>query len=63
MPAWRVVMTDFTEPGHEIETEVFAASGLDIDLIGAEESGPRAWPRPLLARTPCWCSSRASTAT
>ena len=31
MPAWRVVMTDFTEPGHPIESEVFAASGLDIE--------------------------------
>jgi D-3-phosphoglycerate dehydrogenase len=41
MPAWRVVMTDFTEPGHAIESEVFAASGLDIELIGAEESRER----------------------
>ena len=41
MPAWRVVMTDFTEPGHAIESEVFTASGLDIELVGAEESQAR----------------------
>ena len=38
MSRWRVVMTDFTEPGHDIESEVFARSGLDIELVGAEES-------------------------
>jgi D-3-phosphoglycerate dehydrogenase len=41
MTQWRVVMTDFTEPGHEIESEVFAESGLDIELVGAEESRER----------------------
>jgi D-3-phosphoglycerate dehydrogenase len=41
MPAWRVVMTDFTEPGHAIESDVFARSGLDIELVGAEESRER----------------------
>jgi D-3-phosphoglycerate dehydrogenase len=41
MPAWRVVMTDFTEPGHAIETEVFERSGLPVDLVGAEESRER----------------------
>jgi D-3-phosphoglycerate dehydrogenase / 2-oxoglutarate reductase len=41
MSRWRVVMTDFTEAGHRIESDVFAASGLDIELIGAEESQAR----------------------
>ncbi len=41
MPPWRVVMTDFTEPGHDIETEVFDRSGLDVELVGAEESRER----------------------
>ena len=38
---WRVVITDFTEPGHDVESAVFAASGLDIDLVGAAESARR----------------------
>ena len=63
MPAWRVVMTDFTEPGHAIESEVFAASGLDIELSGPRSPRPAAWPRPLTGPMPCWCSSRISTAT
>jgi D-3-phosphoglycerate dehydrogenase / 2-oxoglutarate reductase len=41
MSRWRVVMTDFTETGHPIESDVFAASGLDIELVGAEESQAR----------------------
>jgi D-3-phosphoglycerate dehydrogenase len=41
MPRWRVVMTDFTEPGHEIESRVFAESGLDIELVGAQESAEK----------------------
>jgi D-3-phosphoglycerate dehydrogenase len=41
MPGWRVVMTDFTEPGHAVETEVFERSGLDVGLVGAEESQER----------------------
>jgi D-3-phosphoglycerate dehydrogenase len=41
MARFRVVMTDFTEPGHDIEAEVFAVSGLDIELVGAEESRER----------------------
>jgi D-3-phosphoglycerate dehydrogenase len=36
---YRVVVTDFTEPGHDIESEVFANSGLPIDLVTAEETG------------------------
>jgi D-3-phosphoglycerate dehydrogenase len=35
---WRVVITDFTEPGHEIESAVFADAGLDVELIGAKET-------------------------
>jgi D-3-phosphoglycerate dehydrogenase / 2-oxoglutarate reductase len=35
---WRVVMTDFTEPGHDIETAVFAGSGLAVDLVGPEHA-------------------------
>jgi len=38
---WRVVITDFTESGHEIESAVFAASGLDIDLVRAAETPGR----------------------
>jgi D-3-phosphoglycerate dehydrogenase len=34
----RVVVTDFTESGHDIEAEVFADSGLPIDLITAAET-------------------------
>jgi D-3-phosphoglycerate dehydrogenase len=41
MTRWRVVMTDFTEPGTEIEREVFARAGLDVDLIEAAESRQR----------------------
>jgi len=41
MARWRVVVTDFTEPGHDIESDVFAASGLDIELVPAEESERR----------------------
>jgi D-3-phosphoglycerate dehydrogenase len=41
MSRWRVVMTDFTEPGHDIEAQVFAESGLDIELVGAEESAAK----------------------
>jgi len=38
VPPWRVVITDFTESGHEVEAAVFAASGLDIDLVRATET-------------------------
>jgi len=41
MARWRVVMTDFTEPGHEIESEVFERAGLDVDLVPADESRER----------------------
>jgi D-3-phosphoglycerate dehydrogenase len=43
----RVVVTDFTEPGHDIESDVFANSGLAIDLVTVEEAGRSA----LLAAT------------
>ena len=43
----RVVVTDFTESGHDIESEVFDSSGLAIDLVTVEEAGPAA----LLAAT------------
>jgi len=43
----RVVVTDFTESGHDIESEVFASSGLAIDLVTVEEAGRSA----LLAAT------------
>lgn len=43
----RVVVTDFTESGHDIESEVFASSGLAIDLVTVEEAGRAA----LLAAT------------
>lgn len=36
MHRYRVVVTDFTESGHDVESEVFASSGLDIDLVTAE---------------------------
>jgi D-3-phosphoglycerate dehydrogenase len=32
-------VTDFTESGHDIESEVFADSGLPIDLVTAQETG------------------------
>jgi len=35
---FRVVITDFTEPSHEVEREVFARSGIDIELVGAHAS-------------------------
>lgn len=35
----RVVVTDLTESGNDIELEVFASSGLPIDLVTAEETG------------------------
>jgi D-3-phosphoglycerate dehydrogenase / 2-oxoglutarate reductase len=41
MTRWRVLRTDFTEPGIEIEREVFARAGLDVDLIEAAESQER----------------------
>jgi D-3-phosphoglycerate dehydrogenase len=41
MAPWRVVITDFTEVGHDIESAVFAASGLDIELVGADETSRR----------------------
>lgn len=41
MTTWRVVITDFTEPGNDIESAVFASSGLDIDLVGADEAARR----------------------
>ncbi len=34
----RVVVTDFTESGHDVESEVFASSGLAIDLVTVEEA-------------------------
>ncbi len=39
MQRYRVVVTDFTESGHDIESEVFADSGLPIDLVTAQETG------------------------
>jgi D-3-phosphoglycerate dehydrogenase / 2-oxoglutarate reductase len=43
MARWRVVRTDFTEPGLEIESEVFERAGLDVDLVDADPSrGPLA---------------------
>jgi D-3-phosphoglycerate dehydrogenase / 2-oxoglutarate reductase len=38
MARWRVVRTDFTEPGLEIESEVFERAGLDVDLVDADPS-------------------------
>jgi D-3-phosphoglycerate dehydrogenase len=43
----RIVVTDFTESGHDVESEVFASSGLAIDLVTVEEAGRAA----LLAAT------------
>ena len=40
----RVVVTDFTEPGHDIESDVFANSGLAINLVTVEEAGRSALP-------------------
>jgi D-3-phosphoglycerate dehydrogenase / 2-oxoglutarate reductase len=37
---YRVVVTDFTESGHDIESDVFASSGLAIDLVTAGPSRP-----------------------
>src|SRR5258708_11226679 len=36
---YRVVVTDLTESGNEVEMEVFAAAGLPIDLVTADETG------------------------
>ena len=36
---YRVVVTDLTESGNDIELEVFAESGLPVDLITADETG------------------------
>jgi D-3-phosphoglycerate dehydrogenase / 2-oxoglutarate reductase len=36
---YRVVVTDLTESGNDIELEVFAQSGLSIDLVTAEQTG------------------------
>ncbi len=36
---YRVVVTDLTESGNDIELEVFAKSGLPVDLITADETG------------------------
>jgi D-3-phosphoglycerate dehydrogenase / 2-oxoglutarate reductase len=36
---YRVVVTDLTESGNDIELEVFAKSGLPVDLITAAETG------------------------
>jgi D-3-phosphoglycerate dehydrogenase len=36
---YRVVVTDFTESGNDVEVEVFAAAGLPIDLVTADEAG------------------------
>jgi D-3-phosphoglycerate dehydrogenase len=33
-----VVITDFNGPGHDIESAVFAAAGLDIHLVGPDEA-------------------------
>lgn len=41
MASWRVVITDFTEPGHDIESAVFASSGMDIDVVGADQTARR----------------------
>jgi D-3-phosphoglycerate dehydrogenase len=38
MARWRVVRTDFTEPGLEIEAEVFESAGLDVELVDADGS-------------------------
>ena len=39
MYPYRVVVTDLTESGNDIELEVFAQSGLPISLVTAEETG------------------------
>ena len=39
MNEYRVVVTDLTESGNDIELEVFGESGLPIDLVTAEETG------------------------
>jgi D-3-phosphoglycerate dehydrogenase len=38
MAPWRVVMTDFTDGDHSLEADVFASSGLDIELVTADET-------------------------
>lgn len=38
LQTFRVVITDFTEIGHAIESEVFADSGLSIELVSAEQT-------------------------
>lgn len=38
MQTFRVVVTDFTEPDNAIEAEVFAGSGLAIELVSAEQT-------------------------
>ena len=39
MNTYRVVVTDLTESGNDIELEVFARSGLPVDLVTAAETG------------------------
>ena len=39
MYEYRVVVTDLTESGNDIELEVFAQSGLSVDLVTAEQTG------------------------
>jgi D-3-phosphoglycerate dehydrogenase / 2-oxoglutarate reductase len=41
---WRVVITDFTDTGQEIEEQVFADSGLDVELVSAAESRAQGLP-------------------
>ena len=38
MQRYRVVVTDFTESGNDVEMEVFTAAGLPIDLVTADET-------------------------
>lgn len=38
MQTFRVVITDFTEPDHAVESEVFTASGLSIEVVSAEQT-------------------------
>ena len=39
--SFRVVLTDFTDPHQQIETDVFNASGLDISLVRADPGTDR----------------------
>ncbi len=41
MTSFRVVLTDFTDPHQQIETDVFNESGLDITLVRAEPGTDR----------------------